>query len=77
MRGTIRTVDSQVKIYSAGGNSVSEVRLTVDVEEEGHPDVEVFVTRATQRHLGLEEGTTVWLTTEDAGARPRIEAVSG
>ena len=54
-----------------------EVRLTVDVEEEGHPDVEVFVTRATQRHLGLEEGTTVWLTTEDAGARPRIEAVSG
>jgi len=39
-----------------------EVRLSVEVEAQGHDEVEVFVTRATQRHLGLEEGTDVWLT---------------
>ena len=33
-----------------------------------HPDVEVFVTRATQRHLGLEEGAAVWLTTTEGAA---------
>src|SRR5690242_18199390 len=38
-----------------------EVRLSVEVEAQGHDQVEVFVTRATQRHLGLEEGTDVWL----------------
>ncbi len=55
-----------------------EVRLTVELEEEGHPDVEVFVTRATQRHLELEEGTTVFVThTEGAAAKPRIRAVTG
>src|SRR3954468_8820025 len=33
-----------------------EVRLTVELEEADHPNVEVTVTRATQRHLDLEEG---------------------
>lgn len=55
-----------------------EVRLTVDVEGEGHPDVEVVVTRATQRHLGLEEGLPVWLSpTEEAARQPHIHAVTG
>ena len=38
-----------------------EVRLTVELEEADHPDVEVTVTRATQRHLNLEEGMRVWI----------------
>ena len=55
-----------------------EVRLTVQVP--GHPDVEVFVTRATQRHLGLEERTPVWIAhTQGAVAEvaPEAEAVIG
>ena len=39
-----------------------EVRLTVELEEDDHPDVEVTVTRATQRHLELEEGLRVWIS---------------
>ena len=38
-----------------------EVRLTVELEGVDHPAVEVTVTRATQRHLGLEEGVRVWV----------------
>ena len=54
-----------------------EVRLTVALEEAGHPDVEVTVTRATQRHLGLEEGVQVWITTTNGAAvKPAIEIVS-
>ena len=45
-----------------------EVRLTVVVEEDGHPDVEVMITRATQRHLGIEEGLRVWVAPTN-GAR--------
>jgi sulfate transport system ATP-binding protein len=53
-----------------------EVRLAVAVA--GHPDVEVFVTRATQRHLGLEEGTAVWMSPTEAAARVSpVHAVSG
>ena len=36
------------------------------------------MTRATQRHLGLEEGVDVWLTTTNgAHTQPVIHAVSG
>jgi sulfate transport system ATP-binding protein len=53
-----------------------EVRLNVEVAD--HPDVEVFVTRATQRHLGLEEGTPVWIAhTQGVATGATIEAVSG
>ncbi|GAC1380913.1 MAG: TOBE-like domain-containing protein [Marmoricola sp.] len=37
-----------------------EVRLTVDLDGQADP-VTVTVTRATQRHLGLSEGSQVWL----------------
>jgi sulfate transport system ATP-binding protein len=54
-----------------------EVRLTVSLEEAGHPDVEVTVTRATQRHLGLEEGSQVWIAhTNGARSVPAMEVVS-
>ena len=57
-----------------------EVRLTVQVAD--HPDVEVFVTRATQRHLALEEGTAVWLAHTQGAAAPApaelpVQAVTG
>jgi len=48
-----------------------EVRLTVELEEAGHPDVEVTVTRATQRHLRLEEGLRVWVAPTN-GARTQV-----
>ena len=52
-----------------------EVRLTVELEQADHPDVEVTVTRATQRHLSLEEGTKVWLTpTHGAPVVPAMES---
>ncbi len=55
-----------------------EVRLMVEIDEQGHDEVEVFVTRATQRHLGLEEGVDVWLaTTNGAHTQAVIHAVSG
>ena len=55
-----------------------EVRLTVQLQDADHPPVEVFVTRATQRHLGLEEGLPVWVArTEGAAAKPAIHAVHG
>jgi len=55
-----------------------EVRLTVELQEEDHPDVEVTVTRATQRHLELAEGLRVWIAPTN-GARPvlPIRVVSG
>ena len=37
-----------------------EVRLTLQVEGEQSP-VEVQITRATQRHLGLAEGQRIWV----------------
>jgi sulfate transport system ATP-binding protein len=53
-----------------------EVRLSVTVED--HPDVEVFVTRATQRHLGLEEGLPVWVATTDGVVEVApVRAVNG
>ena len=48
-----------------------EVRLTVELEEAGHPDVEVTVTRATQRHLRLQEGLRVWVAPTN-GARAQV-----
>jgi sulfate transport system ATP-binding protein len=50
----------------------------VAVEQADHPAVEVTVTRATQRHLGLAEGHRVWLAHAD-GARSAspVRAVSG
>jgi len=53
-----------------------EVRLTVALEDGSHPEVEVTVTRATQRHLGLEADVRVWIApTEGAVARPVMEVV--
>ena len=53
-----------------------EVRLTVALERADHPEVEVTVTRATQRHLGLEENQHVWLAhTNDARSPSSIRAV--
>ena len=53
-----------------------EVRLTVVTEEPDSPPVEVFVTRATQRHLGLEPGMQVWLAHPEAARPvPRMEVV--
>ena len=55
-----------------------EVRLTVAIEQEDHPDVEVTVTRATQRHLELDEGLRVWIAhTNGARRRPPIRLVNG
>src|SRR4051794_10703244 len=55
-----------------------EVRLTVELEEADHPDVEVTVTRATQRHLNLEEGLRIWLSpTNGARSQSPIRVVSG
>ena len=55
-----------------------EVRLTVELEEEGHPAVEVTVTRATQRHLDLEEGLRVWIApTNGARTQSPIRLVNG
>lgn len=55
-----------------------EVRLDVQLLEEASSQdpstVQVTVTRATQRHLGLEEGTKVWLApTHGAPAVPVME----
>jgi sulfate transport system ATP-binding protein len=55
-----------------------EVRLTVELEEEGHPDVEATVTRATQRHLELEEGLRVWIApTNGARTQSPVRLVNG
>jgi sulfate transport system ATP-binding protein len=55
-----------------------EVRLTVAVDEPGHPDVEVMITRATQRQLDIEEGLRVWVApTNGARSGPLIKAVTG
>ena len=55
-----------------------EVRLTVELEESDHPDVEVTVTRATQRHLNLEEGLRIWVSpTNGARTQSPIRAVNG
>ena len=53
-----------------------EVRLTVALDEPGHADVEVFLTRTTQRHLGLTEGTHLWVAPTSAHlALPQMQAV--
>ena len=55
-----------------------EVRLTVALEEEDHPDVEVTVTRATQRHLELAEGLRVWISpTNGARTQSPVRLVNG
>ena len=55
-----------------------EVRMTVELEEPDHPQVEVTVTRATQRHLNLEEGQHVWISpTNGARSAAPIRVVSG
>ncbi|MGO4256441.1 sulfate/molybdate ABC transporter ATP-binding protein [Marmoricola sp. RAF53] len=38
-----------------------EVRLTVELLDAAHEEVQVTVTRATQRSLGLRDGIDVWL----------------
>jgi sulfate transport system ATP-binding protein len=51
-----------------------EVRLTVEVDQPGHPAVAISITRATSRHLGLDEGTRVWLSpTHGASVVPGVE----
>jgi sulfate transport system ATP-binding protein len=48
-----------------------EVRLVVELQAADHPDVEVTVTRANMRHLGLEEGLPVWISaTNDVVLEP-------
>ena len=55
-----------------------EVRLTVELEEADHPNVEVTVTRATQRHLRLEEGLHVWVSpTNGARSHAAMRVVGG
>jgi sulfate/thiosulfate transport system ATP-binding protein len=55
-----------------------EVRLTIDLDEPGHPNVEVTVTRATQRHLELREGLRVWIApTNGARSTSAIRLVNG
>ncbi len=55
-----------------------EVRLTVALDEPGHPAVEVTVTRATQRHLNLAEDLRVWVApTNGARATLPVMAVNG
>jgi sulfate transport system ATP-binding protein len=55
-----------------------EVRLTVELEQTGHPPVEVTVTRATQRHLDLREDLHVWVAhTNGARSSAPVQAVSG
>ncbi len=55
-----------------------EVRLTIEPEEAAHPAVEVTVTRATQRHLELEEGRRVWVApTNGARSESPIRIVNG
>ena len=55
-----------------------EVRLIVELEEADHPDVEVTVTRATQRHLNLEEGLRIWISpTNGARTQSPIRVVQG
>jgi len=55
-----------------------EVRLTVALDQPDHPEVEVTVTRATQRHLELAEGLRVWVSpTDGARSMAPIRAVSG
>jgi sulfate/thiosulfate transport system ATP-binding protein len=48
-----------------------EVRLEVELDDASAVprDVEVVVTRATQRHLGLREGSRLWLSHEAASAQ--------
>ncbi|MGN6780484.1 MAG: sulfate/molybdate ABC transporter ATP-binding protein [Marmoricola sp.] len=53
-----------------------EVRLTVVLHEAPDAEpVQVSITRATQRHLGLEEGMEVWLTPTH-GAAPALPATA-
>src|SRR6187455_1153425 len=74
-------VSTHSRIAGAIGGTVTrvvrvgfEVRLTVDVDRPGHPEVAVTVTRAHSRNLGLEEGTKVWLTpTHGAPVVPTME----
>jgi sulfate transport system ATP-binding protein len=56
-----------------------EVRLTIDLDEASHPDVEVTVTRATQRHLDLFEGARVWIAPTNGARAPvtPMQAVNG
>jgi sulfate transport system ATP-binding protein len=53
-----------------------EVRLTVELEQSGHPEVEVTVTRATQRHLGLEDGLRVWIAPTNGSRVTPMRAVN-
>ena len=51
-----------------------EVRLEARLADDpDHPDVQVTVTRATQRRLGLETGTTVWLASTHGVVVPRMQ----
>ena len=55
-----------------------EVRLTIELDQADHPDVEVTLTRGTQRHLGLEEGMPVWISiTNGVSLEPAVRAVNG
>jgi sulfate transport system ATP-binding protein len=55
-----------------------EVRLIVEVDEPEHPDLEVTVTRATQRHLHLEDGLRVWVApTSGVRAISPVRVASG
>ena len=75
-------VSTHSRIAGAIGGTVTrvvrvgfEVRLTVEVDRPGHPEVAVTVTRAHSRNLRIEEGTKVWLTpTHGAPVVPAMES---
>ena len=77
-------VSTHSRISGAIGGTVSrmvrvgfEVRLTVDVDLAGHPEVAVTVTRAHSRNLAIEEGSKVWLTpTTGAPVVPAVESAA-
>jgi len=48
-----------------------DVRLTVELLDAVHDEIEVTVTRATQRSLGLSQGNDVWLVPTVSAGTPR------
>ncbi len=55
-----------------------EVEKRVAELLEGHPEVEVTVTRATQRHLEPAEGSRVWIShTNGARLAAPIRVLNG
>ncbi len=54
----------------------NEVRLTVELLDAQHDEVQVSITRAHQRALGLREDADVWLSATHGSAVPTMSVVS-